>query len=89
MKYQQQPILHFLDVCIKTLSLLLIGFYRTLGTQFFGGNCRFIPSCSEYAAECFHQHEPNKALKLTFFRLCKCRPGGPFGFDPVPKRTME
>ena len=46
--------------------------------------CRFIPSCSEYAVEALDRFGARKAVPLVVRRLGKCRPGGPFGFDPVP-----
>ncbi len=74
---------------LKNLALFLIGIYRTVGTQFFGGNCRFTPSCSEYAQEAFHKHSFLCAFKLTLKRLGKCHPFGSFGFDPVPERNCH
>lgn len=71
---------------LKFLGLLLIGAYRTLGTQFMGGNCKFHPSCSQYATEAFHIHSPFFAIKLVSIRLCKCRPFSQGGYDPVPER---
>lgn len=47
--------------------------------------CRFTPSCSEYAHEALQRFGPRKALPLVAKRLVRCRPGGPFGFDPVPQ----
>ncbi|RYZ72002.1 MAG: membrane protein insertion efficiency factor YidD [Proteobacteria bacterium] len=68
----------------KNLLLLLLGAYRTIGTTHLGGSCRFEPSCSEYALEAVRLHSPIKAIRLISIRVCKCRPGGPYGFDPVP-----
>ena len=68
----------------KTLALVFIGFYRSLGTSWLGGGCRFEPSCSDYANEAFRKHSPYIASSLVLRRLCKCRPGGPCGYDPVP-----
>lgn len=70
----------------RFLGLLLIGAYRTIGTQFMGGNCKFHPSCSEYASHAFHLHPPFLAIKLVSVRLCKCRPFSTGGYDPVPER---
>ncbi len=81
--------LNWVEKLLKGFFLLLIGIYRTLGTQFFGGNCRFLPSCSQYAVECFQNHPPLKALQLSTKRICSCRPGGPFGYDPVPQRKFQ
>ena len=58
--------------------------YRTIGTQYMGGACRFQPSCSEYAFEALKIHKPHRAFWLITKRVCKCRPGGPCGHDPVP-----
>ncbi len=64
--------------------MLLIGAYRTIGTAFIGGCCRFEPSCSEYAMTCINEFKPSKAIKYISLRLLKCHPLGPFGYDPVP-----
>lgn len=69
---------------LKLLAVVLLGFYRSFLTAFFGGACRFEPSCSEYARDAFYQHRIDRAFILTFKRLLKCRPGGPYGYDPVP-----
>lgn len=47
--------------------------------------CRFTPSCSEYAAVAIGRHGVGRGLLLTIRRLGRCRPGGPFGSDPVPE----
>ncbi len=47
--------------------------------------CRFTPSCSEYAAQAIERHGARRGLILTARRLSRCRPGGPFGLDPVPE----
>jgi hypothetical protein len=48
--------------------------------------CRFHPTCSSYALEAFETHGAGRGGWLTFRRLCRCRPFGPSGFDPVPTR---
>lgn len=68
----------------KTIPLLLIGAYRSLGSAWLGGACRFEPSCSEYAAQAFQKHPFFYAFSLTFRRILKCRPGGGCGYDPLP-----
>ncbi|MCU4186128.1 membrane protein insertion efficiency factor YidD [Acidiferrimicrobium sp. IK] len=47
--------------------------------------CRFTPTCSEYAAQAVARHGTRRGLVLTVRRLGRCRPGGPFGPDPVPE----
>jgi putative membrane protein insertion efficiency factor len=47
--------------------------------------CRFTPTCSEYALQAVERHGAWRGLGLTLRRLGRCRPGGPFGCDPVPE----
>lgn len=65
--------------------LLFIAFYRCHLSGFFGGSCRFIPSCSCYAEEALQNLPLRKACFCIFKRLIRCRPLGAFGYDPVEK----
>lgn len=47
--------------------------------------CRYTPSCSQYAVEAITRHGARRGLMLAIRRLGRCRPGGSFGFDPVPE----
>lgn len=48
--------------------------------------CRYLPTCSEYAAEAIELHGPGRGLWLAARRLGRCHPFGSFGFDPVPEK---
>lgn len=48
--------------------------------------CRFTPSCSEYAAQALLRHGTVRGGGLAVRRLCRCRPFGRRGPDPVPAR---
>ncbi|MDR3425360.1 MAG: membrane protein insertion efficiency factor YidD [Alphaproteobacteria bacterium] len=62
----------------------LIWGYRHSLSLFFGQQCRFLPTCSEYADEALRLHGPIKGTKLAIKRFCRCHPWGGQGFDPVP-----
>lgn len=59
------------------------GYQRLLG-PILGGQCRFSPSCSNYAIEAFQAHGAVRGMRLTLRRLSRCHPWGGDGHDPVP-----
>jgi len=69
--------------------LALVNFYQLHLSHIFGGNCRFYPSCSDYAKECFQKNSFGSALLLTIRRLAKCHPLGQQGYDPVPQANAS
>ncbi|MCO4794549.1 MAG: membrane protein insertion efficiency factor YidD [Bacteriovoracaceae bacterium] len=68
---------------IKYIFLIPIKFYQLFISPFLGRNCRFQPTCSEYAKECFEKFPLPKALWYSSKRLAKCHPFHSGGFDPV------
>ncbi|MEW6749964.1 MAG: membrane protein insertion efficiency factor YidD [Candidatus Latescibacterota bacterium] len=46
--------------------------------------CRFDPTCSTYARQCFRVHPVPRAACLALRRLLRCHPFHPGGYDPVP-----
>ena len=64
--------------------LLLVRFYITFLSPFFGGACRFHPSCSNYAADAIARHGAARGVSLALCRLLRCNPFTKGGFDPVP-----
>ncbi len=70
-----------------TLSALLIApirLYQWTLSPLLGVNCRYAPSCSEYAAEAIAAHGPLRGLWLAAHRISRCHPWGGSGYDPVP-----
>ena len=67
-------------------SLLLAGVrgYQYLVSPMLGNNCRFYPSCSDYAREALERHGSLRGSWLAVRRLCRCQPFHPGGYDPVP-----
>lgn len=66
------------------VAMKLVRFYQVAISPLFPPSCRFIPTCSQYSLTAFERYGFKKGLVLTLKRLSKCRPGGPYGFDPVP-----
>lgn len=58
---------------IKTLCIFTIKIYQKKLSKYFG-NCRFHPTCSEYAILAIEKYGVCKGIKLTCNRLHRCRP---------------
>jgi len=58
--------------------------YKYLISPLMGQNCRFHPSCSDYAREAVLKHGVMRGLWLAIRRVGRCHPWNPGGFDPVP-----
>lgn len=62
----------------------LIRAYQYGVSPLLGSRCRFHPSCSEYAAEALRRYGILRGLRLAVFRIGRCHPWNPGGYDPVP-----
>jgi hypothetical protein len=72
----------------KILTLLIRG-YRYFISPMLGNNCRFYPSCSEYAMEAIDKHGALRGTRLAGTRLLKCHPWHAGGHDPVPPKNQS
>lgn len=53
------------------------------------GQCRFTPSCSEYALEAIKTHGAVTGGWCAIKRVCRCHPWGGCGHDPVPGEEFK
>ena len=70
---------------ISRFMLRAIGLYRMTAPVRMP-RCRYLPTCSEYAAEAIERHGAGRGTWLAARRLGRCHPFGSFGFDPVPEK---
>ncbi|MBN2298636.1 MAG: membrane protein insertion efficiency factor YidD [Deltaproteobacteria bacterium] len=68
---------------VKKLVLSLIRFYQKAISPSFPRSCRFWPTCSDYAIEAINTYGLARGLLKTTFRVIKCNPFHPGGYDPV------
>lgn len=61
----------------------MILFYRYALSPWLGVNCRFQPSCSQFATEALIKYGIKGGIKLILKRLLRCHPWGGCGYDPV------
>ena len=64
--------------------VMLVRLYQVTLGPLLGGQCRFLPTCSEYSIEALRTHGAIRGSWLTVRRIARCHPFGGHGFDPVP-----
>lgn len=69
---------------MSKVLILFIRCYQRCISPFLGANCRFMPTCSEYAVEALKRHGVLKGGTLTLWRILRCQPFCKGGYDPVP-----
>jgi putative membrane protein insertion efficiency factor len=68
------------------VGLMALRFYQAYLSVLFAGQCRFVPSCSQYSYEAVERFGLARGSWLTLKRLLRCHPfSGKFGYDPVPE----
>lgn len=71
------------DGLLAIAAIGVIGAYRRLVSPVLPRACRFVPTCSDYAAEALRKHGAVKGGLLALRRLLRCHPFGGSGLDPV------
>ena len=69
---------------MRALLVAALRGYRYLLSPWWGGGCRFEPTCSAYAIEAIERHGAVKGSLFAGRRLLCCHPWHHGGFDPVP-----
>ena len=69
---------------VRAVLLGGVWVYQRLISPLTPASCRFVPTCSAYAAEALRRHGPLKGGRLALARIGRCHPWGGSGFDPVP-----
>jgi len=63
----------------------LIQLYKWTLSPLIGRDCRYLPTCSSYAADSIRQHGAWAGGWMATARLCRCHPWGGHGWDPAPQ----
>ena len=74
---------------INKAAIKLLRLYQLLLSPYVGMQCKFVPSCSEYACECFSHYGFVKSFGLTIWRIARCNPWSQGGHDPAVKQTTH
>lgn len=68
---------------IRKILIILIKGYQKLISPLLGKNCRFYPTCSQYAIMALEKHGLLRGGFMAVKRILKCNPFHPGGYDPV------
>lgn len=66
------------------ILIFLIRIYQRLISPLIGDQCRFFPSCSQYAIDAMRKHGALRGSTLAGWRILRCNPFCGGGYDPVP-----
>lgn len=69
---------------LTRILLVFIRIYQLLLSPFMGYQCRFRPTCSDYARDALILHGPWRGSLMAVWRIVRCNPWGGHGFEPVP-----
>jgi putative membrane protein insertion efficiency factor len=71
---------------IARIACNLVRMYQYTISPFIGGRaaCRFTPTCSEYTHTAINKYGFFRGVWMGIKRISRCRPGGGYGYDPVP-----
>jgi len=69
---------------LGSVAVALIRLYQRWLSPFLGENCRFTPSCSQYAIDAIRLHGFLRGAGYALWRILRCQPLCKGGFDPVP-----
>lgn len=72
---------HVLMFYKRVISPFMAALLRPLGIE---AQCRFHPTCSQYAADAVSYHGAWRGGGLAVRRLARCHPWSRGGVDPVP-----
>jgi hypothetical protein len=67
----------------KTVVLSVLRAYQWAISPMFLPTCRYIPTCSEYAAEAIDRFGVLRGTGMAIARVLRCHPFAKGGYDPV------
>ncbi|GAB4542226.1 MAG: hypothetical protein Fur002_12100 [Anaerolineales bacterium] len=69
----------------RILILAFIRLYQMMVSPNLPANtCRFYPSCSHYGYQAVYKYGALKGSWMAAWRVLRCNPFNPGGYDPVP-----
>jgi len=68
---------------MRWLLIQFVLVYRATLGHFMGGQCRFTPTCSQYAIDAIEKYGAFRGSWKALRRIIRCHPWGGHGYDPA------
>jgi len=68
---------------MRWLMIHVVLMYRALLSPIFGGQCRYVPTCSQYALDAINKYGAMRGGWRAIKRISRCHPWGGEGYDPA------
>ncbi len=78
-----------LNFFISFFLIALIRLYQLILSPILGQNCKFLPTCSQYAIESIKTHGLIRGVIYSNKRICACHPFAKSKYDPVKKNKFS
>src|SRR6266404_2532224 len=82
----------FWALCFRVPQAALVGLlrgYKWVLSPVLPPACRYVPTCSEYAAEAVERYGVFRGSAMAMWRVLRCHPFVRGGFDPVPRAASN
>lgn len=88
--YSTEPRLRDMPIRLSTLPRIILMlpirvYQMTIARGLPAETCRFYPTCSHYGYQAIYKFGVLKGGWMAFWRLLRCNPYNPGGYDPVPE----
>ena len=87
--YPNEPKLKDMPVTLWNIPRIILlamirGYQAVVSPSLPPNTCRFYPSCSHYGYQAIYKHGAIKGAFMAVWRVLRCNPWNPGGYDPVP-----
>jgi putative membrane protein insertion efficiency factor len=74
---------------LRNIYILPIKLYQLILSPFFGRNCIYHPTCSNYAIQAIRKKGIFLGTIIGSYRILRCNPWGKGGYDPVDREDKN
>ena len=74
---------------IKNLLIFFIKKYRYFAPFFFRENCRYYPTCSDYAIQAIKEYGTVIGIYKSILRILRCNPFCQHGYAPIKRKKLK